>query len=433
MSTTRFSRGQKAVALVPLALLSTAWTASLVTVGGATTAIAAGEESAPLPDGTSVPTSAFEDPASYSRPGSIGLGVPDSQAKSIVQTSSTNGIPAAALAAYQRAATVINSADKGCNIDWQLLAAIGRVESDHGRFGGNTLGTDGVSRPGIYGIPLDGSNNTKKIADTDAGQYDNDQVYDRAVGPMQFIPSTWSAVGVDADGDGKRDPQNINDAALASAVYLCSGKDDLGTDEGRRAAVFRYNNSDKYVDLVLRIRDAYLSGDYSAVPNNTTSAISFTPDYTLAKPNLGSKVATNPPKANNPVNPSKPESPVTDSPSTSPDETPTSNDGANDDKPAAPGTPKVPGVPDVVDKVVKPVDNLISKTLAATLCSKPVANLLDSLLGGIAGLLDPTYKQKKKEKEQEAEAKRAECISTLTGAQNDSGIITQLLKTLGLA
>src|SRR5690606_22763128 len=138
-----------------------------------------------------------------------------------------------------------------------------------------------------------------------------DQVYDRAVGPMQFIPSTWSAVGVDADGDGKRDPQNINDAALASAVYLCSGKDDLGTDEGRRAAVFRYNNSDKYPDMVLRIRDAYLSGDYSAVPNNTTSAISFTPDYTLAKPNLGSKVATNPPKANNPVNPSKPESPMT--------------------------------------------------------------------------------------------------------------------------
>lgn len=416
MSTTRFSRGQKAVALVPLALLSTAWTASLVTVGGATTAIAAGEESAPLPDGTSVPTSAFEDPASYSRPGSIGLGVPDSQAKSIVQTSSTNGIPAAALAAYQRAATVINSADKGCNIDWQLLAAIGRVESDHGRFGGNTLGTDGVSRPGIYGIPLDGSNNTKKIADTDAGQYDNDQVYDRAVGPMQFIPSTWSAVGVDADGDGKRDPQNINDAALASAVYLCSGKDDLGTDEGRRAAVFRYNNSDKYVDLVLRIRDAYLSGDYSAVPNNTTSAISFTPDYTLAKPNLGSKVATNPPKANNPVNPSKPESPMTsptapEQPTGTDDRGDTGNNGDNTKKPALPDNPLkdvTKPLRDVtkplVDEVIKPVDNLITKTLAQTLC--------------LPGL---------------ALGKYQECVNMLVGQPNEGGIITRVLKTLGLA
>lgn len=420
MSTTRFSRGQKAVALVPLALLSTAWTASLVTVGGATTAIAAGEESAPLPDGTSVPTSAFEDPASYSRPGSIGLGVPNSQAKSIVQTSSTNGIPAAALAAYQRAATVINSADKGCNIDWQLLAAIGRVESDHGRFGGNTLGTDGVSRPGIYGIPLDGSNNTKKITDTDAGQYDNDQVYDRAVGPMQFIPSTWSAVGVDADGDGKRDPQNINDAALASAVYLCSGKDDLSTDEGRRAAVHRYNNSDKYVDLVLRIRDAYLSGDYSSVPNNTTSAISFTPDYTLAKPNLGSKVATNPPKAKNPVNPSNPDAPVTDTPQTSPEETPANNDGNqgnNGDKksnnPVRDATKPLRDVTKpLVDDIIKPVDNLISSALANTICN-----------GATLLILNPTKKTQM----------RNDCKALLTGAKNDSGIITQLLKTLGLA
>lgn len=351
--------------------------------------------------------------------------MPESQASSIVQTSSTNGIPAAALAAYQRAATVINSADKACNIDWQLIAAIGRVESDHGRFGGNTLGTDGVSRPGIYGIPLDGDNNTKKITDTDAGQYDNDQVYDRAVGPMQFIPSTWSAVGVDADGDGKRDPQNINDAALASAVYLCSGKDDLGTDEGRRIAVHRYNNSDKYVDLVLRIRDAYLSGDYSSVPNNTTSAISFTPDYTLAKPDLGSKVATNPPKAKNPVDPSTPDSPVTpptapeqpgDTPGNSGDDNTGSNDKSNDPKPKNPLQDVTKPLQDVtkplVDGVVKPVDNLISSALAGVICN-----------GATLLILNPEKKA----------AARAERKALLTGAENDSGVITQLLKSLGLA
>ena len=103
------------------------------------------------------------------------------------------------------------------------------MESNHGRYGGNALDSNGISRPGIYGIPLDGSNGTSKIGDTDAGQYDNDTQFDRAVGPMQFIPSTWSVIGVDGDGDGKRNPQDIDDAALATAVYLCSGNEDLST------------------------------------------------------------------------------------------------------------------------------------------------------------------------------------------------------------
>src|SRR5680860_1358601 len=167
----------------------------------------------------------------------------------------------------QRSAQVINSAKPGCKISWQLIAAIGRVESDHGRYGGNTLTEDGKSRPGIYGIPLDGSNNTARITDTDGGQYDNDKVFDRAVGSMQFIPSTWAVVGVDGDGDDVRDPQDIDDAALASAVYLCSGSEDLSTTPGQRAAVYRYNHSQEYVDLVLSIMDAYTEGDFSSVPN----------------------------------------------------------------------------------------------------------------------------------------------------------------------
>ena len=196
-----------------------------------------------------------------------------------MRTSSTNGIPSAALAAYQRAATVINAADKGCHIPWQLIAAIGRVESDHGRTAATPSTTRASLAPGIFGIALDGSNNTQKIRDTDAGQYDADAKFDRAVGPMQFIPSTWSVVGVDADGDAQRNPQDIDDASLATAVYLCSGDDDLGTDAGRRAAVYRYNHSKEYVDLVLRIMQAYMDGDFTSVPNNTTSAVTFTPDY----------------------------------------------------------------------------------------------------------------------------------------------------------
>jgi membrane-bound lytic murein transglycosylase B len=270
MSDKRLTTWQKATALVPLALLSGAWTTSLATT---TSASASPEDrrSTTLPDGTTVPDRAIEAPASMTRPGSIAPGVPEGTAEQVARDASPTGIPAAALAAYQRAEQVINAADKSCNLPWQLVAAIGRVESDHGRYGGNVLGEDGQSRPGIYGIPLDGSDGTAEINDTDAGDLDNDPVYDRAVGPMQFIPSTWSVVGVDADGDGTRDPQNINDAALASAVYLCSGDEDLSTYGGQKAAVYRYNHSEEYVDLVISIMNAYLDGDYSSVPNGVTT------------------------------------------------------------------------------------------------------------------------------------------------------------------
>ena len=207
--------------------------------------------------------------------GVIAPAVPEGSADSVVSGASSNGIPAPALAAYQRGAQIIDAADKSCNIPWELIAAIGRVESDHGRYGGNKLTESGVSKPGIYGIALNGKNGTQAINDTDGGELDNDKVYDRAVGPMQFIPSTWQVVKVDADGDSKRNPQDIDDAALATAVYLCSGKDNLSQRKGQEAAVFRYNHSQDYVNLVLRIMEAYSSGDYSAVPSGAQGGTSF--------------------------------------------------------------------------------------------------------------------------------------------------------------
>jgi hypothetical protein len=273
------SRWQKATALVPLALLSGAWTASLTVTTPAAAELGANGGSGKLPDGTSVPQQAIKAPASVSNPGEIAPGVPVGSAKKVIAGASANGIPAAALSAYQRAAQVIDTADKSCHIDWTLIAAIGRIESNHGRYGGNTLNSNGVSVPGIYGIRLDGRNGTAKIPDTDGGQYDHDTKFDRAVGPMQFIPSTWSVVGVDGDGDGKRNPQDIDDAALATAVYLCSGNEDLSTTQGQRSAVYRYNHSNAYVNLVLAVARAYAQGDYSAVPTSTGGTTTFTPAY----------------------------------------------------------------------------------------------------------------------------------------------------------
>jgi Transglycosylase SLT domain len=175
-------------------------------------------------------------------------------------TLDSTGIPVRALEAYRLAATLTDSADPGCRIDWALVAAIGRVESDHARFGGNQLDSGGVAQPGIIGIALDGTNGTARITDTDGGVLDRDTTFDRAVGPMQFIPGTWRAAGVDADGDGAKNPQDMADAATATAIYLCSGPGDLSTAGDLRSSILRYNYSDSYVRMVSSIAAAYRQG-----------------------------------------------------------------------------------------------------------------------------------------------------------------------------
>jgi uncharacterized membrane protein YgcG len=183
-----------------------------------------------------------------------------------------NGIPNVALNAYRVAAARMDSAMPGCGIDWSLLAGIGRVESNHGRFGGATLNSDGTSTPPIKGPPLNGVQ-FAYIADSDGGAYDGDASYDRAVGPMQFIPTTWRAYAIDADGKGAPDPFNINDASLAAAHYLCVAGGNLTTLAGQRQAVLAYNHSDSYVAQVLSLAQAYASGipvaDLPLVGNTT--------------------------------------------------------------------------------------------------------------------------------------------------------------------
>ena len=132
-------------------------------------------------------------------------------------------------------------------LPWQVVAGIGKVESDHGRFGGATLLPDGTISRAIIGIPLDGANGTARIPDTDDGRYDGDTVWDRAVGPFQFIPSSRAIFGQDGNRDSVRDPNNVYDAVPSAVAHLCP----LGHVDDIEAAIFTYNRSSTYVELVL--------------------------------------------------------------------------------------------------------------------------------------------------------------------------------------
>jgi len=177
------------------------------------------------------------------------------QATSIADTRLTGAVPGldftfVVLDAYVKAAKQMAVEKPTCRIRWTLLAAIGRTESHHGTYNGTTVDADGNLSAPIYGISLDGANGTALVADTDAGELDGDPNGDRAIGPAQFIPGTWRRFAHDGNGDGRADPQNMYDATLAAAAYLCYFGPGLDLDAGLRGAVIHYNVDQAYVDIV---------------------------------------------------------------------------------------------------------------------------------------------------------------------------------------
>ena len=165
-------------------------------------------------------------------------------------TAQRSGIPAPAVRAYGNATLRLAAADPGCHLAWTTLAGIGWVESEQGTIGGRTLQGNGrPSRP-ITGVPLNGSGDVARVPNGSGG-------YQRALGPLQFIPSTWRQWASDADGDGHADPQDIDDAAYAAARYLCASGDDLATGPGWSAAIYSYNHSDAYVRDVYAAAQTY--------------------------------------------------------------------------------------------------------------------------------------------------------------------------------
>ena len=193
------------------------------------------------------------EPAPESEPRGL---LPRVDPEALEAVAARTGIPQRALAAYAGASMHMGEQQPACNLDWALLAAIGYVESHHGTLGGGHIAEDGYTTIAIIGPPLDGTNGTREIRDTDGGELDGDATYDRAVGPMQFIPSTWAGWGTDASGSGEASPHHIDDAALSAARYLCASGDLSDPDTWWRA-VLRYNRSEEYARHVLAYNNHY--------------------------------------------------------------------------------------------------------------------------------------------------------------------------------
>ena len=172
------------------------------------------------------------------------------------RVATATGIPDRAVLAYAGAALQKATTAPACRLSWTTLAAIGDVESSNGQHGGSSIGPDGTVTPPIFGVALDG-HGVALIPDSDGGAIDGDAKSDRAVGPMQLIPQTWRNWHTDGNGDGIEDPQNIDDAVVATTNYLCRASTALDTEKGWRAAIAAYNSTDAYLAEVARVAVAY--------------------------------------------------------------------------------------------------------------------------------------------------------------------------------
>ena len=191
-------------------------------------------------------------------------------------------IPPRALQAYK-------ATEEGCaGLRWELVAAIGEIESRHGTHDGASIGNDGVAAPHIFGPPLDGTRGTRRLPIGNLlGWWGLPGPWEQAVGPMQFLPGTFTAWAVDGDGDGITNPHDVDDAAPTAANYLCNG----GTITDERAALLRYNNSDDYASRVIVLADRLSHGSFAIGAGwqcPVAGPVSFTD--TWAAPRSGSRL-----------------------------------------------------------------------------------------------------------------------------------------------
>lgn len=177
----------------------------------------------------------------------IGIGPPPAAASEPSELALAD-IPAHLLPVYQQAAA------DSCDMPWEVLAAIGKIESDHGR----------SAMPGV----TSGTN------------------FAGAAGPMQFMPGTWAAYRVDGDGDGDTDIYDPVDAIWSAANYLCANgagdRDAQGNPMPDRLynAIWHYNHSDAYVQNVIAQAASYRAAG-TITPGGDATELLAHPGFTV--------------------------------------------------------------------------------------------------------------------------------------------------------
>ena len=234
--------------------------------------------------------------------------IPNLHAARMLQTTEVNGLSVVTIDAYIRAAEATT-----CSVDWAMLAGIGQIESNHGQIEGAAVSRSGRVSVEILGPLLDGGesqiapevlarldanqratliqavdsaqeallrpftspafgplrseedasvdnaargNGFAIVVDTDDGLLDGNESWDRAVGPMQFLPETWNRWATDGNGDGVADPHNLYDASAAASRFLCA------LSESRPSPsrfILGYNASTSYVRNVLAAAEQFRS------------------------------------------------------------------------------------------------------------------------------------------------------------------------------
>jgi cell wall-associated NlpC family hydrolase len=199
----------------------------------------------------------------------------DTSSGTSTTASEATGIPQRMMAAYQSAATHVTDSVPTCKgMRWQILAGIAQIESHHAA--GHDIADNGDITPPIIGPRLDGSGaggNATPITDTDHGAWDGDLLFDHAVGPFQFLPSTFRAHAVDGNHDGETSPQNADDAAATAADYLCGAGRNLADPSQLHAALLSYNHSEAYVTDVEHWIDQYSTAT-ATVPAGVSGKVS---------------------------------------------------------------------------------------------------------------------------------------------------------------
>jgi membrane-bound lytic murein transglycosylase B len=216
-----------------------------------------------LGDGTS-PEVTFETAPAAADPGSAPLtrttrsvsGVNPAWARRV---GAAVGIPAPAMTAYGSVELRLHRELPRCHLSWNTLAGIGWVESQHGTIDGRRLLSDGHSSTPVLGPALNGDGFAAIRSTPASAAWHGDTVWEHAVGPLQFIASTWARWSADGDRDGVSDPMDLDDAALAAGRYLCADGHDLATAGGWNAAIHSYNHDRNYVLAVLNAANTYAS------------------------------------------------------------------------------------------------------------------------------------------------------------------------------